>query len=411
MYSNIPIDETIKIIEDQLLLLNSDKDEIRQLVSLLKITLKQNYFVYNNNYYLQLDGLPMGSPLSSLISEIFLQFIENQFIAQLKQDYNILFYGRYVDDILIIFDSNYDNANNILHAFNQIHPKLKFTVESETNNEINYLDLTIKKFNNNFQYSIYRKPTTSKLSINSQSIQPVSHKFANFRFLLNTLNTIPLSRKHYKIELNNILEIARYNNFPSYRIHRLNNSIKNKINLKKVTTLQSNEKPNKFHKLTYFGSISDKIKSVFKKQNIDIAFAVNNKNNHRLKNNSNQGKKYEYESGIYKLNCPCGSSYVGKTFRQFKKRIYEHSHAYLYNIPERSTYASHLLQPDHIAIPFNNTYEILKIINNKYTIELWEQIEIQKQAIKTNLINEHHININNPLFELIKVFKYMVRLI
>ena len=207
--------------------------------------------------------------------------------------------------------------------------------------------------------------------------------------------------------MDNILEIARYNNYRSYRIHRLNYSIKNKVNLKKATTLKSNEKPNNFHKLTYFGGISDKIKSVFKKQNINIAFAVNNKNNHRLKNNSSQGNKYEYESGIYKLNCPCGSSYVGKTFRQFKKRIYEHSHAYLYNIPERSTYASHLLQPDHIAIPFNNTYEILKIINNKYTIELWEQIEIQKQAIKTNLINEHHININNPLFELIKVFKNM----
>ena len=405
MYSNVPTEETIKIIENQLLLLNSNTDEIKQLISMLKITLKQNYFIYNNINYLQLDGLPMGSPLSSLISEIFLQSIENQFIEQLKQQYNILFYGRYVDDILIIYNNNHDNTNNILTAFNKIHPKLKFTVESEINNEINYLDLTIKRYNNSLQYSIYRKPTTSKLSINSQSIQPSSHKFANFRFLLNRLNNIPLTKKHYKIELDNILEVARYNNYPSYKIHQMNYSIKNKINLRKITTLTSKEQPNKFHTLTYFGELSDKIKHVFSKQNINIAFKVNNRDNFLLKNKNDHGKRYELESGIYKLNCPCGSSYVGKTFRQFKRRIYEHSRAYLFNIPERSAYAAHLLQPDHIAVPFNNTYEILKIINNKHNIDLWEQAEIQKQATKTRLVNEHHINNNNPLFELLKVFK------
>ena len=106
----------------------------------------------------------------------------------------------------------------------------------------------------------------------------------------------------------------------------------------------------------------------------------------------------------YRLDCGCGSSYVGKTYRQFKRRMYEHEYSYLYNLPEKSNYAAHLLQDDHIATPFNSTYHILKIVHNKFMIEIWEQLFVQKQTLQSNLINEHHLNTNNPLFELLKRF-------
>ena len=127
-----------------------------------------------------------------------------------------------------------------------------------------------------------------------------------------------------------------------------------------------------------------------------------------MKNNTHV-KKYEDASGIYRLDCDCGSSYIGKTYRQFKRRIYEHKYSYFYNLPEKSNYAAHLLQNDHIATPFNSTYQILKIVHNKYMIEIWEQLFIQKQAAQSNLINEHHLNTNNPLFELLKRFSTLFK--
>ena len=57
--------------------------------------------MYNNEFYIQKDGLPMGSPISSLLSEIFLQNLESQIIDTIKAKHNIVFYGRYVDDIYI----------------------------------------------------------------------------------------------------------------------------------------------------------------------------------------------------------------------------------------------------------------------------------------------------------------------
>ena len=62
--------------------------------------------------------------------------------------------------------------------------------------------------------------------------------------MLNRLNQIPLSKKNYNIELNNILQIAKYNNFPITEIHKLNHNVINKITRKKITTLQNiDDKP------------------------------------------------------------------------------------------------------------------------------------------------------------------------
>ena len=229
LYTNIPINETLDIIRDQLKLLNQDDDKTNQIISLLELTLKQNYFKYNNVYYYQKDGLPMGSPISSIISEIFLQSLENIHISTLKMKYGIIYYGRYVDDILVIYDDDSDQSSEILNSFNNIHSKLHFTLEKEINNSINFLDLKITKTNNKYiSFDIFRKPTTSKVSINKNSIHPYNQKISNYQFLLHRLNNIPLSRYNYKKELNNIIEIAKFNNFSEKEIYKLNNKIRSK---------------------------------------------------------------------------------------------------------------------------------------------------------------------------------------
>jgi len=65
--------------------------------------------------------------------------------------HNIIVYFRYVDDILLIFDSNHTDIPTILNDFNTIHPILNFTAEIETDNN---LDVTI-----------HRTPTDWKMSI------------------------------------------------------------------------------------------------------------------------------------------------------------------------------------------------------------------------------------------------------
>ena len=82
-HCNIHIQETLNIIKSQMESLLIDNDIIQQTIDLLNTTLQQNYFTFNSEFYLQLDGLPMGSPWSSLLADIFLQNLEAAHIQQL----------------------------------------------------------------------------------------------------------------------------------------------------------------------------------------------------------------------------------------------------------------------------------------------------------------------------------------
>jgi len=156
----------------------------------------------------------MGAPTSGLISEFFLQNLEHLHLAHLSNKHKIISYLRYVDNILLIFDSNHTNIQNILDNFNAIHPNLKFTAETETNNKINYLDITMHKTPTNWKISIYRKPTFTDTVIPYTSNHPAQHKYAAVRFLYNRLKTYNLHEDEYKTEENIIQNVMYSNTFP-----------------------------------------------------------------------------------------------------------------------------------------------------------------------------------------------------
>jgi hypothetical protein len=75
----------------------------------------------------------MGAPSSGVLSEIFLQHAEHPHLPRLTQKHKLINYFRYVDDILLIYDSLHTHIKDILDNFNSIHPNLIFTDEKENN--------------------------------------------------------------------------------------------------------------------------------------------------------------------------------------------------------------------------------------------------------------------------------------
>jgi hypothetical protein len=53
---------------------------IEQILHLLRIILKQNYFQYNDQIFQPKKGIAMGSPISSTMAKIYLQFLEETHI-------------------------------------------------------------------------------------------------------------------------------------------------------------------------------------------------------------------------------------------------------------------------------------------------------------------------------------------
>jgi hypothetical protein len=138
----------------------------------------------------------MGAPTSAILTEVFIQYLEHTTIIDILKKFQIVDYYRYVDDILIIYNTRITNIDNTLNEFNNVHPKIKFTMEKEINNKINFLDLSIEKAHNNLQLGIYRKPTATDLIIHYDSCHPYEHKNTAINFLINRMNKYPLSHNN-----------------------------------------------------------------------------------------------------------------------------------------------------------------------------------------------------------------------
>ena len=104
-------------------------------------------------------------------------------------------------------------------------------------------------------------------------------------------------------------------------------------------------------------------------------------------------------SGIYQIQCKCEAKYIGRTTRKFKQRYREHKYSFIYNLPDKSKFAAHLLNNHHTFD--QNNFTINRIIHNNKLIDTWEQLEIFKANSSGIIINEQLPNLNNPLYKII----------
>ena len=77
VYTNIPKNDLTNIIHHLCIYNNIDITIQIELQKICNIILTQNYFRFNNIQYSQTQGLAMGAPSSSILPEIYLQFLEN----------------------------------------------------------------------------------------------------------------------------------------------------------------------------------------------------------------------------------------------------------------------------------------------------------------------------------------------
>lgn len=396
LYTNVPIKVTLEILEKNLKTQNTlNTDSRKELMHLLRLTLEQNYFTFEGKFYFQPDGLAMGSPLSGILSEIYLNHIENEYILSDKNPHSskILHYSRYVDDTLVIFKGNARQLGLLNKFMNNLAPKLKFTLETETNSSINFLDLTIEKCNKKLKYKIYRKPTTTDQTIHASSYHPHSHKIAAYNSMVSRLIKIPMHPDDYITEVNIIKHIARSNGYNTNIIDKLiRKHLNNNTNDKRLTDAQVSNLPQiKYAPIEYGHRLYNLLKKELKPYNIVPAPKTSNKVERLLKPKSHHQTDILQKSGVYKLNCECGNYYIGQTGRTFLKRIREHKPNPRVSV-QKSTFAQHAIDNDHPVVDIKNKVEILEIGNKGFVLDTLEEFHIYK-AIK----NDNDLVLNEKL--------------
>jgi hypothetical protein len=194
MYTNIPTKELIRIINSICKNHNIEDTITREIIAITNLIIMQNYFSFQDKTYTQNNGIAMGAPTSSFLSEIYLQFLENTKIFDILKEKKVTGYFRYMDDILIIYNENTSDANQVLKSFNDISPSLTFTLEQEKENKLNFLDILITKTKDKISFNIYRKETTSDIVIPNGSCHPTEQKLAAIRYFTNRINTYNLDQ-------------------------------------------------------------------------------------------------------------------------------------------------------------------------------------------------------------------------
>ena len=79
LFTNVPLEKTIDIILKKVYREKLIKTKIKRndMKELLYLCTKEGHFTFNDEIYMQTDGVMMGSPLGSLIANIFMCELEN----------------------------------------------------------------------------------------------------------------------------------------------------------------------------------------------------------------------------------------------------------------------------------------------------------------------------------------------
>lgn len=399
LFTNVPIDETIEIIKNTFFTLKNNSNKIRAnakddsryegkldnmkfevFEKLYRKCLQESIFMFNNKLFKQINGVSMGNKLGPTTSDFFMNDFENKHMEQLRY-LGVKHWFRYVDDTFVIV-KNINQADDILNYLNKQHNTIKFTMEKEISNKINFLDITIKRKSDlTFETSTYRKPTFTGVMLNWNSLTSIKYKTGLIRCLLDRSYKICSSEKQKEIEMAQLRLLLLKNNYPIQIIER---EFKRFINAKSKeldNKLIDDEIKIKYLSLPYINDktevISTKIKDLVKQYYPKIHLRVAFKSPAQLgdhfpfKDKVNDPSKQSFV--VYHAKCmDCENDYIGMTTQILNERIHEHltdkdSHIYQH---------IHASQPKH-RMDFENIV-ILDRASNALKLQYKEMLYIRK---------------------------------
>jgi len=89
-------------------------------------------------FWALLCPLSVARDISGTNAEIFLQYLEHIHIRPLLDSKQILFSACYIDDILIIYDTESTNQDTLVQYTNSMHESLQFNPTQESNDCITF---------------------------------------------------------------------------------------------------------------------------------------------------------------------------------------------------------------------------------------------------------------------------------
>jgi len=173
LYTNIDNDEGINAIKvNKTITSKYSNSMISVICKLMRLILTLNNFMFNGKNYHQVKGTAMGTRAAPNYANIFMGWFEDKHVYKSKWRKHIRFYGRFIDDIILIWTGQENQLKDFIAYLNNAHPTIKFTSESSRRN-INFLDVTLSKDEKGYlSTDVYQKPTDTHNYLHNNSSHP-----------------------------------------------------------------------------------------------------------------------------------------------------------------------------------------------------------------------------------------------
>ena len=393
LFTNVPLEFTLSIIESKL---NSDNDlahrtkiPVKTIMELIKFSMSNVNFTFDNKFYIQKTGCPMGSNLSPIIARALVSYIFENCINKFNEKYGLKpkYCRFYVDDSIIILNSRYvDKFYNFINEFSSQFGNVEFTIEYEQDEILNFLNVKLIKKQPKIETTVYRKVIHSNRYLNFRSHHPLQNKKSVIRTFIEDIFTKNSNQDRIESDLIEAKNILKNNYYPDYLIDSIIIECKRKysLNINNKTEFDMS----RVICLPYFKKLSENLRSILKPYNINVVFKRGSsvRNFIKGKHKNNLDKSHV----VYKLNCyDCQSCYIGQTKKKTKIRIDQHKSRLESNVKQHEIKYKH-------NIDYNNPV-ICATEKNVLARRILEGITIEKHIHDNVQLMNDNLNIPNNL--------------
>ena len=329
----------------------------------------------------------MGSPLSPVLANLFMEFFESELLTTLP--FRPPFWARYVDDVIIFWPDGED-FQDFFTRLNELVPTIKFTTEWEQNDVLPFLDLKVHRLNSGFSFAIYRKPTHSNQYIHYFSCQPEHVKRGSvFSLLLRAYRVC--DQVHRQKEINFVFQAFLKVGFPMHILNQVHSKVKRKFFVVEGTSVvnatSGSTGSEETHKptisLPHNRFISQVIKPVFHANDFRVVNKANNTLKSTLVNNKPpRDTDIGLAPGVYRIPCKnCPSSYFGETGRGFNVRLGEHRSAVIRRDVNNAVYKHKVETMEKFGDPHQIDWEGSKLLHINHN---WNhRLAVESSLIKS----------------------------
>ena len=95
----------------------------------------ESFFIFDQKYYKQCDGVVMGFPLGPTLANVFMSHFENIFLENCPSQFKPVVNRRYVDYTFLLFRST-EHVDKFRKHLNKQHKNIVSTFEIEQNGSL-----------------------------------------------------------------------------------------------------------------------------------------------------------------------------------------------------------------------------------------------------------------------------------